>query len=130
MFHEFRPWRDCDHGYGRPSWRPRVSLRQAQDKFTLRRTIQVRLGANPLWLPGGATIFMVSPQQFMKHPGYGVTFHRSRYFATPNIFTVALVLLFSWALFWFNNHNLAYCNESGFHFRSGAYGERVGTAIA
>ena len=24
-FHEFTPWRDCDHGYGRPSWRPRVS---------------------------------------------------------------------------------------------------------
>jgi|GEM_PF-1061954 len=34
----------CDHGYGRPSWRPRVFLRQAQDRRTLRRTVQVRLG--------------------------------------------------------------------------------------
>jgi glycopeptide antibiotics resistance protein len=34
----------ADHGYGRPSWRPRVFLRQAQDKLTLRRTVQVRLG--------------------------------------------------------------------------------------
>ena len=24
MFHEFTPWRDCDRGYGRSSWRPRV----------------------------------------------------------------------------------------------------------
>jgi len=41
----------------------------AQDKLTLRRTIQVRLGSNTLRLPGGTPIFMVSPQQFMKHPG-------------------------------------------------------------
>jgi len=34
----------ADHGYGRPSWRPRVFLRPAQDKLTLRRTVQVRLG--------------------------------------------------------------------------------------
>ena len=27
--------------------RPRVFLRQAQDKLTLRRTVQVRLGSNP-----------------------------------------------------------------------------------
>ena len=26
IFHEFTPWRDCDHGYGCPSWRPRVSV--------------------------------------------------------------------------------------------------------
>jgi hypothetical protein len=24
IFHEFTPWRDCDHGYGSPSWRPQV----------------------------------------------------------------------------------------------------------
>ncbi len=35
----------------------------------LRRTVQVRLGANTLRLPGGTPIFAVSPQQFMKHPG-------------------------------------------------------------
>ncbi|MDH3928808.1 MAG: hypothetical protein OEV22_12790 [Deltaproteobacteria bacterium] len=42
----------CDHGYGRPSWRPRVFLRQAQDRRPLRRTVQVRLGTNTLRLPG------------------------------------------------------------------------------
>ncbi|UCE82810.1 MAG: hypothetical protein JSV47_14160 [Deltaproteobacteria bacterium] len=36
---------------------------------TLRRTGQVRLGSNTRRLPGGTPIFMVSPQQFMKHPG-------------------------------------------------------------
>ncbi|MGB6376999.1 MAG: hypothetical protein WBG24_09795 [Syntrophobacteria bacterium] len=36
---------------------------------TLRRTVQVRLGSNTLRLPGGTTIFTVSPQQFMKHSG-------------------------------------------------------------
>ena len=36
---------------------------------TLRRTVQVRLGSNPLWLPGGPPIFTVSQLQFMKHPG-------------------------------------------------------------
>jgi len=35
----------------------------------LRRTVQVRLGTNTLWLPGGTPIFMVSRQQFMKYPG-------------------------------------------------------------
>ncbi|MEE9531747.1 MAG: hypothetical protein V3W52_12180 [Syntrophobacteria bacterium] len=35
----------------------------------LRRTVQVRLGTNPLWLPGGTPIVMVSRHQFMKHPG-------------------------------------------------------------
>jgi len=42
----------ADHGYGRPSWRPRVFLRQTprdyardrQDRLPLRRTVQVRLG--------------------------------------------------------------------------------------
>ncbi|MEE9119906.1 MAG: hypothetical protein V3U56_01290 [Syntrophobacteria bacterium] len=36
---------------------------------TLRRTVQVRLGANTLRLPGGTPIFAVSRQQFMKYPG-------------------------------------------------------------
>jgi hypothetical protein len=36
---------------------------------TLRRTVQVRLGTNPLRLPGGTPIFVVSRQQFMKYPG-------------------------------------------------------------
>ncbi|MDH3554583.1 MAG: hypothetical protein WBF55_08980 [Syntrophobacteria bacterium] len=35
----------------------------------LRRTVQVRLGTNPLRLPGGTPIFEVSRQQFMKYPG-------------------------------------------------------------
>ncbi|MEE9526537.1 MAG: hypothetical protein V3W07_02625 [Syntrophobacteria bacterium] len=35
----------------------------------LRRTVQVRLGTNPLRLPGGTPIFVVSRQQFMKYPG-------------------------------------------------------------
>ncbi len=34
----------------------------------LRRTVQVRLGTNTLWLPGGTPIFVVSRQQFMKYP--------------------------------------------------------------
>ncbi|MEE8315847.1 MAG: hypothetical protein V3R70_04785 [Syntrophobacteria bacterium] len=36
---------------------------------TLRRTVQVRLGSNTLRFPGGTSIFTVSRQQFMKHPG-------------------------------------------------------------
>ncbi|MDH3557935.1 MAG: hypothetical protein OEV18_17810 [Deltaproteobacteria bacterium] len=36
---------------------------------TLRRTNQVRLRSNTLWLPGGPPIFTVSRQQFMKYPG-------------------------------------------------------------
>jgi hypothetical protein len=40
---------------------------------TLRRTVQVRLGSNPAVprdeFPGGTSIFTVSRQQFMKHPG-------------------------------------------------------------
>jgi hypothetical protein len=42
----------CDRGYDRPSGRPRVFLRRAQDRLILRRTDQVRLGSNPLRLPG------------------------------------------------------------------------------
>jgi hypothetical protein len=41
----------------------------AQDKLTLRRTVQVRLGANTLRLPVGTPIFAVSRHQFMKYPG-------------------------------------------------------------
>ena len=82
MFHEFTPWRDCDRGYGRPHERPRVFLRQAQDKLTVRRTVQLRLGSNPAvardgcpargasaCAARGTSIFTVSQQQFMKHPG-------------------------------------------------------------
>ena len=35
----------------------------------LRRTIQVRLGSNPLRLPGGTAIFAASRLQFIKYPG-------------------------------------------------------------
>jgi len=35
----------------------------------LRRTVQVRLGATTLRLPGGTPIFVVSRQQFTKYPG-------------------------------------------------------------
>ncbi len=35
----------------------------------LRRTVQVRLETNTLRLPGGTPTFVVSRQQFMKHPG-------------------------------------------------------------
>jgi hypothetical protein len=45
------------------------SFGYAQDKLTLRRTVQVRLGTNTLRLPGGTPIFVVSRQQFMKYPG-------------------------------------------------------------
>jgi len=41
--------------------------------WPLRRIVQVRLGTNPAVprdeLPGGTSIFEVSRQQFMKHPG-------------------------------------------------------------
>jgi hypothetical protein len=36
----------------------------------LRRTAQLRLGANTLWLPGGPPIFVVSRQGFIKYPGW------------------------------------------------------------
>jgi len=53
-----------DHGYGRPSVRPRVFLRQAQDKLTLAMYLlgtprgQSRDTAGRL--PGGTPIFVVS----------------------------------------------------------------------
>ncbi|MEE9122094.1 MAG: hypothetical protein V3U56_12545 [Syntrophobacteria bacterium] len=36
---------------------------------TLRRTVQVRLGSEPLRLPGGTPISKVSLRQFMKYAG-------------------------------------------------------------
>ena len=36
----------------------------------LGRTVQVRLGTDTLWLPGGTPIFTVSRLQCMRHPGY------------------------------------------------------------
>ena len=36
---------------------------------TLRRTVQVRLGSNPLRLPGGTPFSTVSRHQFVKYPG-------------------------------------------------------------
>ncbi|MGB6379567.1 MAG: hypothetical protein WBF55_13625 [Syntrophobacteria bacterium] len=44
-------------------------LRQAHDRRTLRRTVQVRLGSNPLRLPGGTHFSTVSRHQFAKYPG-------------------------------------------------------------
>ncbi|MCG6944001.1 MAG: hypothetical protein LJE87_01520 [Deltaproteobacteria bacterium] len=35
----------------------------------LRRTVQVRLGSNPLWLPGGTHLSTVSRRQFITYPG-------------------------------------------------------------
>mgnify|MGYP001817688168 CR=1 FL=1 len=45
---------------------------------TLRRTVQVRLESNTLRFPGGTSIFTVSRQQFMKHPGNGGVETKSR----------------------------------------------------
>jgi hypothetical protein len=47
----------------------------AQDKLTLRRTVQVRLGTNPAvprdgWKVARPPIFAVSLQQFMKYLGW------------------------------------------------------------
>ena len=36
--------------------------------WTLRRTVQVRLGSNPLWLPGGTPISKISRRRYVKHP--------------------------------------------------------------
>ena len=35
----------------------------------LRRTIQVRLGSNPLRWPGDTTLSAISRREFVKHPG-------------------------------------------------------------
>jgi hypothetical protein len=61
--------------YEPEAWRPRVFLRQAQDRLTLRRTVQVRLGPIPRYrgtvarwhahLPGLATaIHQISGLRF------------------------------------------------------------------
>ena len=71
----------CDHGYGRPSWRPRVFLRQAQDRLPLRRTVKVRLGTNTLRLPGGTSIFFALatlrsvPQAGSQFRGLAIAIH-------------------------------------------------------
>ncbi|MGB7030895.1 MAG: hypothetical protein WBF29_05570 [Syntrophobacteria bacterium] len=36
---------------------------------TLRRTVQVRLGSNPLRFPGGTPFSTISLHQFVKYPG-------------------------------------------------------------
>ena len=78
----------CDRGYGRPSLRAVGSTSRKPGVLgyrTLRRTVQVHLGSNPLRLPGGppaspkragsrwraGTPFStVSRHQFAKYPGY------------------------------------------------------------
>jgi hypothetical protein len=47
--------------YEPEAWRPQVSAPAAYHSGT---------ETNPMRLPGGTTIFMVSRQQFMKYPGY------------------------------------------------------------
>jgi len=78
MFTLLSPWRInphyarttcCDRGYGRPSGRPGVFLHQAQDKLTLRRTEQVRLRSEPLWMPGGPAIFTISLRRLVHNAG-------------------------------------------------------------
>ena len=41
---------------------------------TLRRTAQVRLGSNPLRLPGGTPFSTVSRRRLVKHPGFYLKF--------------------------------------------------------
>jgi hypothetical protein len=41
----------------------------AQDRLPPRRTVQVRLGSNPLRLPGGTPFSTASRQQFVKYQG-------------------------------------------------------------
>ncbi|MEJ2365017.1 MAG: hypothetical protein P8075_12300 [Deltaproteobacteria bacterium] len=61
-----------------PAWIFHESLATTTDMIVLpavlecrplRRTIQVRLGTNTLWLLGGTPIFVISRLQFMKYPG-------------------------------------------------------------
>ena len=62
-----------DHGYGRHSLRAGGAASRKPGvlgRLTLRRTVQVRFGANPAArLSGGTTILVVAPGQFIKHPG-------------------------------------------------------------
>ena len=55
----------------------------AQDKLTLRRTVQVRLGFKALRLPGGTLIFTVSQHQFMNYPGWKTEMQRCVFCANP-----------------------------------------------
>ena len=56
--------------YEPEAWRPRVFLRQAQDRLPLRRTVQVRLEFEPLRVPGGTLIFTVSRHRIIEYPGW------------------------------------------------------------
>ncbi len=51
----------------------------------LRRTVQVRLRLHTLPFPGGKYIFTVSRQQFMKHPGLGVSRFFLDYFSHSHL---------------------------------------------
>jgi Flp pilus assembly protein TadD len=55
IFHEFTPWRDCDNGYGRPLWRPRMSAPAAYRSGTSRGQSRGTAGR----LPGGTPFFVV-----------------------------------------------------------------------
>jgi hypothetical protein len=68
----------CDRGYGRPSGRPRVLLRQAQDKLTLRRTVKYASSPSPCGCPArdasacaarGTTIFTISRRRPVHNAG-------------------------------------------------------------
>jgi hypothetical protein len=61
IFHEFRLRRTATTGM--------AVLPGVLGCRPLRRTVQVRLGANTLRLPGGTPILVVSRQLFMKYPG-------------------------------------------------------------
>jgi hypothetical protein len=66
------PRRDCDCGYERPSLRAVGSTSRKPGVLgyrILRRTVQVRLGSNPLRLPDGTPFSTVSRQQFVKYLG-------------------------------------------------------------
>jgi len=61
----------CDRGYGRPSGRPRVFLRQAQDKLTLRRTDKYASGPSSAvprdGRPVGTTISTISLRRLVHY---------------------------------------------------------------
>ncbi|MEE9526246.1 MAG: hypothetical protein V3W07_01150 [Syntrophobacteria bacterium] len=50
---------------------------------TLRRTVQVRLGSNPLRLPGGPAIFTISRRQFVNYPGYSFPILTFQHWSIP-----------------------------------------------
>ena len=70
----------CDHGYGRPSWRPRVSTPATYRSGTPRNQSRGTAGRLPGGPPAsperagsrwraGTPIFVVSRQEFVKYPG-------------------------------------------------------------